>query len=142
MAPHPPEQVDSPSPHAPPKRPTPPGPRSPEEKAQRVALWKQILSGEQEPEVLVVPAEVEEVLRIMEARLLSQHGQTMTAEARRRTLDDLCLQYFAGGHPVGWMQTPRGPAVLAWGEHEVSALETGVPTALRRPVRVEYPDPW
>jgi hypothetical protein len=107
-----------------------------------VALWTQILSGEKQPEVLVVPARVEEVLRGEEARLLRKYGQTMTAEARRRTLDDLSLQYYYGGHPVACIETPRGRAVLAWGEDEVALLETGVPTELRRPVRVTYPDSW
>ncbi len=121
---------------------SPPSDLSPEEQEQRVARWERILKGEEEPDYLVVPDEVAKIIRGEEERLYKLHRKHITATARQRMLDSVTMQYCYGGHPVVWMDTPRGRAPLAFGEEEMLLLASRILKSLQRKVVFGFIDPW
>ncbi|HVS35548.1 MAG TPA: hypothetical protein VMS17_08200 [Gemmataceae bacterium] len=70
------------------------------------------------------PQRVLEIVAQQEERLLRESGIVPAAEARRRLIDDLTLQYFFDGlgHEVLYRSTPAGPEVLAVGLDEILAV--------------------
>jgi hypothetical protein len=121
---------------------SPPSGLSAEQQEQRVARWERILKGEEEPDYLVAPPEVVNIIRGVEERFTSQQRKHLTVKARQRMLDDVTKQYYYGGYPVVVMETTRGDAVLAFGEEEIGLFYHRVSPSLRTKVVSEFPDPW
>lgn len=71
--------------------------------------------------LLPVPPGVEEVVRAEESRL-HEHGLVPGAEARRRLMDEHCLDHFFRDEWVSYRETPRGVDVLAVGLDEIGRL--------------------
>jgi hypothetical protein len=121
---------------------SPPTGLSPEEQEQRVARWTRILSGEEEPDYLVPPPEVVEIVDAQVERLYQLHHKHITAEAKQRMLDYLTMQYHCGGRWVAFIETPRGKAVLAAGNEEIALLRQRVDSSLQSRGTFGYIEPW
>jgi hypothetical protein len=81
------------------------------------------------PHGLIAPPDrVREIAAQEEERLSREKRIAPSAEARRRMIDDLTLQFHfdALGHEVLYRSTPAGPEVLAVGLDEILAFRKGM----------------
>lgn len=72
--------------------------------------------------LLPVPPEVAETVAREESRLASEHGFAVTAETRRRMLNQQTLDHYYRDHWISYRETPQGVEVLAVGVDEIGQL--------------------
>jgi hypothetical protein len=72
--------------------------------------------------LLPAPAPVAEFVAAEEARILRQHGIQLSAETRRRMLNDGTLDAYYRYEWVSYRETPQGVEVLAVGLDEIDRL--------------------
>lgn len=69
--------------------------------------------------LLPVPPEVLESVDRLDAQIIRDLGQPMTAEARQRQLDYATMNWYYDNSLVAFRSTPRGVEVLAVGSEEI-----------------------
>jgi hypothetical protein len=112
---------------------------SAEEKEAFLTRVRQILAGPLSAEPLQAPPVIEAVAqRELTAPDVRPY---VTAEARRRIINEWTLDYYYGGSEVAYLEKDGQWIVLAVGPGEVSALLRGIPTRERSKVRIVYPLP-
>jgi hypothetical protein len=86
--------------------------------------------------LLPTPPEVEEIVE----RLCKE--RPASPKARLRITEGLKMQYYFGGHPILYRDTPQGREVLAVGDDEIGRVLRSVPRSQRKGSIIGYADPW
>lgn len=86
--------------------------------------------------LLPTPPEVEELVE-RECK-----ERPMSPEARLRVTEGLKMQYYFGGHPIVYRDTPQGREVLAVGMEEITRYYRDVPHSKQKGAVFGHADPW
>jgi hypothetical protein len=91
--------------------------------------------------LLPTPAEVEQAIR-REVEEMERHGRAIVGEARERLLEDFKLQYYFGGQPLAYRETPQGKEILAVGFEAMGRLSGELTPEERETVVSGFAEPW